>query len=106
MVPDTECYHCTCRNLAFTVGLYRGGFVRSMANHSFADLFAGCGGLSLGFAQAGLQGRFAIERDPMAFETFATNFLSGYGAHNFVWPNWLEQRAWDIDELLAKHSDR
>src|SRR5205085_11704669 len=29
----------------------------------FVDAFAGCGGLSLGLMQAGLQGRFAIEHD-------------------------------------------
>lgn len=33
------------------------------------DLFAGCGGLSLGLHRAGWNGVFAIERDPMAFET-------------------------------------
>jgi DNA (cytosine-5)-methyltransferase 1 len=54
--------------------------------------------------QAGLQGRFAIERDPMAFETFAANFLSASGrAGKFKWPDWLEAQSWDIEEFLAKH---
>ena len=70
----------------------------------FADLFSGCGGLSLGLALAGLKGIFAIERDEMAFRTFAANLLHGSGAvTRFDWPNWLEKRAWDIEELLDLH---
>ncbi|WP_242096900.1 DNA cytosine methyltransferase [Sphingomonas sp. CROZ-RG-20F-R02-07] len=72
--------------------------------YSFADLFAGCGGLSLGLSQAGLQGKFAIERDPMAFETFATNFIDRRTPGiSFDWPAWLEPEAWDIEHLLAQH---
>lgn len=70
---------------------------------TFVDLFAGCGGLSLGLSQAGWRGVFAIERDRMAFETFAQNFLRGPQAVRFDWPHWLEQRAWPIDELLEEH---
>jgi DNA (cytosine-5)-methyltransferase 1 len=65
---------------------------------SFADLFSGCGGLSLGLTMAGLHGRFAIERDAMAFRTLADNLLKKQDA--FDWPEWLEKRAWDIEELL------
>ncbi|KQQ78999.1 DNA cytosine methyltransferase [Aureimonas sp. Leaf324] len=75
-----------------------------MKSYSFADLFAGCGGLSLGLSQAGLKGKFAIERDPMAFETFSANFIEKPAAgHAFDWPNWLEKQAWDIEQLLARH---
>ncbi|ODT20976.1 MAG: DNA (cytosine-5-)-methyltransferase [Kaistia sp. SCN 65-12] len=75
-----------------------------MTSYSFADLFAGCGGLSLGLSQAGLRGKFAIERDPMAFETFAANFITNPAAvHSFDWPKWLEKQAWDIEQLLASH---
>ena len=41
---------------------------------SFVDLFAGCGGLSLGLKRAGLQPRFAVERSPIAALTYAFNF--------------------------------
>ncbi len=75
-----------------------------MRSYSFADLFAGCGGLSLGLSLAGLNGRFAIERDEMAFRTFASNFIERNGpAGQFNWPTWLEQKAWDIEALLALH---
>jgi len=70
---------------------------------SFIDLFAGCGGLSLGLSQAGWRGLFAIERDPMAFETFSRNFLRGQKPFQFDWPNWLERRAWEIDSFLGRH---
>jgi DNA (cytosine-5)-methyltransferase 1 len=77
-----------------------------MLARTFVDLFAGCGGLSLGLASSGIRGLFAIERDPMAFETFLTNFVreSAPASHQFQWPAWLEQRAWGIDELLDEHS--
>jgi DNA (cytosine-5)-methyltransferase 1 len=42
----------------------------------FMDLFAGAGGLSLGFHQAGLDSALAVEMSPMAGETYFRNFLS------------------------------
>lgn len=76
-----------------------------MSAYKFVDLFSGCGGLSLGLAMAGLEGQFAVERDAMAFETFAANFLSErtLPVGKFAWPGWLEKRAWPIDELLTRH---
>lgn len=77
----------------------------NMAHHKFIDLFAGCGGLSLGLSMAGLEGLFAIEKDPMAFGTFSENFLGKrkLPVKKFAWPSWLEQKAWGIDDLLAEH---
>ena len=77
----------------------------AMQARRFVDLFAGCGGLSLGLSMAGIRGVFAIERDEMAFETFAHNFVSEGSpeAYRFEWPEWMEQRAWGIDEILDKH---
>ena len=62
------------------------------------DLFSGCGGLTLGLHQAGHRLLFAIEKDPMAFETFRANFLAptaSYPVRN-LWPEWLDQRNHDI----------
>lgn len=79
-----------------------------MSAYKFVDLFSGCGGLSLGLTMAGLEGQFAVERDAMAFETFAANFLGDrhVPVEKFAWPTWLEKRAWPIDELLTKHLER
>jgi len=76
-----------------------------MTQYKFIDLFSGCGGLSLGLSMAGLEGQFAIERDPMAFETFSHNFLGErkVPVNKFSWPSWLEPRAWGIDDLLDAH---
>jgi DNA (cytosine-5)-methyltransferase 1 len=67
------------------------------------DLFAGCGGLSLGLHQAGWTGLFAIERDRMAFDTLHSNLI-GEGAPYKAyenWPYWIEQKPHDIDEFLG-----
>ena len=41
----------------------------------FIELFAGCGGMSLGLQAAGFQPVFANELSPMAAETYAHNLL-------------------------------
>ena len=45
-----------------------------MSKLRFLDLFAGCGGLSLGLQEAGLELAAAVERSPMAAETHFKNF--------------------------------
>jgi DNA (cytosine-5)-methyltransferase 1 len=74
---------------------------------TFIDLFAGCGGLSLGLCDAGWKGRLAIERAEDAFKTFSANFLSehGLGPHRFDWPKELEKRAFPIEVVLSEHRD-
>ena len=42
--------------------------------YRFADLFAGAGGLSLGFVMAGYEPAMAVECDPAAGATYAQNF--------------------------------
>ena len=41
----------------------------------YIDIFAGCGGLSLGLYNAGLHGIFAIEKNQDAFNTLRTNLI-------------------------------
>lgn len=48
-----------------------------MAAPTLIDLFAGAGGLTLGFSQAGFEPVFAVELDPWAARTYKANF----GAH-------------------------
>ncbi len=67
------------------------------------DLFAGCGGLSLGLHRAGWKGLFAIERDPMAFDTLRSNLVDDdapYRAYS-NWPEWVDQTPHDVDAFLS-----
>ena len=71
----------------------------------FVDAFAGCGGLSLGLKRSGWRGLFAIEKDAFAFDTLSTNFPSGDGSLSYDWPTGIEDRAWDIHELLSERTE-
>ena len=71
--------------------------------YTVIDLFAGCGGLSLGLYQAGWSGVFAVEKNKCAFETLKHNLIDK--KHHFNWPKWLPQEPTDIIELLKKHKD-
>ncbi len=73
------------------------------ARPTFIDLFSGCGGLSLGLADAGWQGVFAIEQATDAFETFRSNFLGAHSEYRFLWPEWLAQTKHSIDDVLKDH---
>lgn len=72
----------------------------------FVDVFAGCGGLSLGLLRAGWKGLFAIEKDAFAFETLKANLIDEGARHQYAWPEWLEQKHWMIESLIAAHGDR
>ena len=69
---------------------------------TYIDLFAGCGGLSLGLYNSGLwKGLFAIEKSPDAFETFNHNLIENN--NNFNWPNWLPKTNHDINEIIKNY---
>ena len=70
---------------------------------SFIDLFAGCGGLSLGLLQAGWKGFFAVEKSPDAFKTFQHNLLERELASEIEWPPWLPQKKMSIEVMLNKY---
>lgn len=70
--------------------------------YTVIDLFAGCGGLSLGLYQAGWDGLFAIEKNQNAFETLQHNLIEN--KKHFSWPDWLPQTNLDIIEVNAKYS--
>lgn len=67
---------------------------------TFIDVFAGCGGLSLGLMSAGWRGIFAVERDSNAFQTLSTNLIDTGGSHQFQWPEWLEKQPVGVTELI------
>jgi len=71
---------------------------------TYIDLFAGCGGLSLGLYNSGKwKAKFAIEKSPDAFETLKYNLID-QKAH-FDWPKWLPKEALDIDSVLKEHTE-
>lgn len=73
---------------------------------NFIDLFAGCGGLSLGLVNAGLSGIFAIEKSPDAFATLKHNLIDGDKVNNFSWPSWLPCEAMTLSKLLNKYESQ
>src|SRR3989339_793566 len=77
-----------------------------MSQKYFIDLFAGCGGLSLGLKSAGWRGLFAIERTPDAFETLKHNLIEKEVVPSFQWPEWLPCKHMTTSELIAGYSDR
>ena len=70
--------------------------------HRFVDVYAGCGGLSLGLKLAGWCGLFAIEKDHNAFETLDHNFSTDNGFRSYDWPQKIERQPWDIEDLLTR----
>lgn len=70
---------------------------------NYIDLFAGCGGLSLGLHHAGWRGLFAIEKSPFAFETLQHNLI--VKKKHFEWPNWLPQTPHNINDILKNYSE-
>ena len=67
----------------------------------YIDLFAGCGGISLGLCNAGWRGLFAIEKSPMAFGTLKHNLIGK--ENHFDWPAWLPVSAHDITDVLRDY---
>ncbi|MGN7503568.1 MAG: DNA cytosine methyltransferase [Alphaproteobacteria bacterium] len=76
-----------------------------MSNDTFIDLFAGCGGLSLGLMRAGWSGVFAIEKSPDAFLTLQHNLINKNIDGKFQWPEWLPCKGMTTSELLEKHPE-
>jgi DNA (cytosine-5)-methyltransferase 1 len=71
---------------------------------NYIDLFAGCGGLSLGLHQSGWKGLFAIEKSPDAFKTLEHNLIDQ--KDHFDWPKWLPQKPQEINEVLEKYKSQ
>lgn len=76
--------------------------MRQERKYTVIDLFAGCGGLSLGLYQAGWEGVFAIEKNSNAFETLNHNLIKR--KKHFAWPEWLPQTNLDILDVNQNYS--
>ncbi len=72
-----------------------------MQSNTCIDLFAGCGGLSLGLYHAGWKGLFAIEKSPDAFKTLQHNLI--VNKNHFDWPSWLPLKENDINDVLKNY---
>lgn len=70
---------------------------------TFIDLFAGCGGLSLGLMQAGWQGIFAVEKNESAFSTLKQNLINPQKDYKYNWPLWLPQKNTTVRRLLKNY---
>ena len=68
------------------------------------DLFAGCGGLSLGLEASGFSTIFAVEGHADPFATYTHNLLDR-GEPSGVWPTWLERKPWLAEDLLSHHAE-
>ncbi len=71
--------------------------------NTYIDLFAGCGGLSLGLHNSGWQGLFAVEKSPDAFETLKYNLINH--KQHFNWPKWFPQENHDINNVLNSYKE-
>ena len=72
---------------------------------TYIDLFAGCGGLSLGLYNSGLwKGLFAVEKSPDAFKTLEYNLINN--KKHFNWPNWFPQTNHDINEVIKNYPEQ
>ncbi len=71
-------------------------------NRTYIDLFAGCGGLSLGLHNSGWKGVFAIEKSADAFKTLEYNLIKK--KNHFDWPDWIDQKNHDINDVLENHA--
>lgn len=70
---------------------------------NYIDIFAGCGGLSLGLCNAGWKGLFAIEKSGDAFATLKYNLIDK--ERHFVWNEWLSQTEHDINEVISTYRE-
>ena len=72
-----------------------------MESLKYIDLFAGCGGLSLGLHLAGWKGLFAIEKSKDAFSTLKYNLIEN--SQHFEWVDWLPKEACEIGKLIEDY---
>lgn len=70
---------------------------------TFVDVFAGCGGLSLGLMRAGWKGLFGVEHDSNAFGTLHDNLVIDRANLSFAWPKWLPRQPHDAAKLFKEY---
>lgn len=76
---------------------------KQISKPTFIDVFAGCGGLSLGLMKSGWNGLFAIEHDENAFKTLKHNLIDENDKYKFSWPAWLPKEPHSAIDILQKY---
>lgn len=72
---------------------------------TYIDLFAGCGGLSLGLHNSGVwKGLFAVEKSEDAFKTLKHNLITR--KKHFDWPTWLPESNLDINSVIDTYENQ
>lgn len=67
------------------------------------DLFAGCGGMSLGLHAAGFEGVIGVEAHSDAFSTYRHNLIDT-GLVGAEWPEWLPLGPTNVLDLTGRYS--
>ncbi|HUG13343.1 MAG TPA: DNA cytosine methyltransferase [Opitutaceae bacterium] len=93
---------CDRRKTGSGAAIARRSIAQTSGRLTCIDLFAGCGGLSVGLHEAGIRGLFAVEKNAAAFSSLKHNLI--VNRQHFAWPEWLPQQNWDIRELLERYS--
>ena len=79
----------------------------SAASKTFIDLFAGCGGFSLGLLSSGWRGILAVEKHPDAFRTLRHNLIDrdehNQSIHLYDWPQWLDKSPLSIQRFIENY---
>lgn len=78
------CHQWTVRNMNRRARLTKLRRLKNGHAPRVLDLFAGCGGFSLGFAASGYEIAGAVEVDPLAVKSHALNFCRGFSARQLA----------------------
>jgi len=73
------------------------------AGPTFVDLFSGCGGLSLGFHQAGYSCQLAVDNDPQAVQAYNLNLSNGSPGTAVLQDACHFKSRGDVSSFLAHH---
>lgn len=73
----------------------------SKSEYYYAELFAGCGGLSLGLEMGGMNGTVALEIEPHAVETYRQNFHHEVINGDITEPRTKEKFAEEVRKILG-----
>ena len=76
--------------------------VNADGTSTFIDLFAGCGGLSLGLEKAGFRSVLAVEKSEMAAETYYHNFIKRLPSGDLGKREWADYCQLPLNEQVRR----